>query len=206
MKKILIGLAVVIFLISLVINGLYYYGHYKIFMPDISESNRAYLVTKQFGFKDANIDIQLDTTYGFNIQYSDEYLRSVDSVLFKLNTIKNELVGTSGGWNPEGAMTSETMELINSANKHYVQKYFYGNNYFRNNAYSFFKEIISDYLEATKSLNIKSSLTKSLEFHNKYLGGSLFDQLTITESLNLIELMKSNIIIDKYAYLSMKRK
>lgn len=200
MKKILIGLAIVIGVISIAVNIIFVTQVFRNFIPDLKDSNRSVAVTKYFGFADSNITIILDSAESLDSSIESTYLKYVDSTIYNLQIIQEELVGTSGGIDPE------TGKFINSSNKHYVREYFFGTNYFRHNSINFFKESIEGYLNEAEKLNINSSLSYSLELHNKYNGGTLFDDLTVAESFNFIELLIANIVVDKYAYLAEIRK
>ena len=115
-----------------------------------------------------------------------------------MNILQDELISTSGGIDPE------TGFFINPGSTHYAHSYFFGENYFRSYAIDYFNQILSDYLSSVTKLNIPSIVSFKIDLHNKYNGGTLFDNITVGESMNLIELLKANIIIDKYVYLSRK--
>jgi len=195
-RKILFGLAVLIGLCSITLNVLFFTQLNEVLKTLKHSGNRLVLVSRFFGFRDGNVandslHIRLNST-----EKEAQFLELIDSTLYKLLILQDELVSTSGGRNPE------TGDLINPGSTYYANSYFFSQNNFRSYGIEYFDEIMSNYLNTVKKLNYPSHILSSVNRYNNYNGGTLFDNMTVAESMNFIELLKANIIIDKYVFLS----
>jgi len=198
-RKILIGLAITIGLASIALNILFFSQIKAILKPLEHDANRAVLVSRFFGFGDSNIVDDSIIIQITKAQDENKYLEIVDSTIYKLSMLQDELVAVSGGIDPE------TGNLINPGSTHYAHSYFFGENNFRSYGIDYFNEILFDYLSNVERLKIPSIIPSRVELHKKYNGGTFFDNISVAESINFIELLKANIIIDKYIYLSVRK-
>ena len=198
-RKILIGLAITIGIVSIGLNILFISQLKASLKPLKHDANRAVLVSRFFGFVDSNVVADSLLNHIMKDQGENEYLKIVDSTIYKLSMLQDELVAVSGGIDPK------TGNLINPGSTHYAHNYFFYKNNFRSYGIDYFNEILFDYLNSVERLGIPSIIPYRVELHKKYNEGTFFDNITVAESINFIELLKANIVIDKYIYLSMRK-
>jgi len=199
-RKILIVLAILIGIASIGLNIVFFIQLKATLKPLEHNANRSIMVSRFFGFDGSDIANDSLNILFTHTQEESEFLVAVDKAINELLNLQNELVSVAGGRSPE------TGFFLNPGSTHYSYSYFFSENNFRNYGIEYFNQIISDYLRSVNRLNYPSHITLSLERHEKFNGGTLFDNITVAESMNFIELLKANIIIDKYVYLSTQHK
>jgi hypothetical protein len=129
-------------------------------------------------------------------------LDKVDSLRFNttnaLNNIKNELVGFTGGFNENG-------QFMNPKSKSYISRYFYNNNHLRPYGYKNFDHILLTYSNNFKEISgIESSVNRVNEilgYYNRALPSEVFYNMTLSESIVTIDLIKTKIELDFYEFL-----
>lgn len=191
-KKIFIGVLISSFIFSIGLNILLLRSFPTLSWSDEDRTKEAYLTLDFYRYSNKldsiNSVLSNDTT-----KYSKEVIDIFDSTIYKLSIMKNELIGTSGGLNRNAG-------LINAHGVNYVNAYFYGNNYWRPGAADFFAETLNDYLDQTDALNITSDLKKSFLNYNEHNGTPIFDELTVVESILLLDIISRQIKEDKLGY------
>lgn len=189
-KKTLILLAIIISICSLAFNVFIFQTPLADFMNNESRLRRSLQLT-------AIVSAPITRKKILNKDSDDPVIMLMDSTIKNMKTILGELAGASGGLNENG-------EYINAYGIVYVNSYFYGENYFRNNAIEYFNEILLNYVNNLDSLSIESGVKDVYKITNDYYGGLTFKKLTVAESTNMLQSLCQQILADKYSYLLTK--
>lgn len=189
-KKILVALAILLAVSSLAFNYFIFETVLGDYVNEEERLRKSFLITSILSTPILNKSIT-------NTYQDDPAIILMDSTFTNFNTIMEELTGVSGGLNING-------EYINAYGTIYVNSYFHGENHFRNNAIEYFDKNITNYLTNIDTLNIESSLKKVYEVTTDYAGGLTFEQMTVAESINMLQSICLQILTDKYAYLLTK--
>lgn len=188
-KKTIIVIAATISIASLVLN---YFLIDSVLLSHLDENGRlkeSYQMISLFGFPTHRYS-------GLNEGGTDQdsVIQLMDSTMRNMISILGELTGASGGIDENG-------QYMNPHGIYYVDSYFNGENYFRNNAIEFLDNNIHNYTGKMDSLGINSDLLQIINAKNEYYDRPIIQDLTVVESLILLESICHHILIDKYNYL-----
>ena len=108
-KKIIIGLAILIGVISITLNIAYYYDVKEALKPIEHDGNRLFNDTMFFGFND---EVASNTSEQVNLTplQQAELLQAIDSAFHSFSIIQDELIGTSGGRDPRNRLIDEPIK------------------------------------------------------------------------------------------------
>jgi len=127
---------------------------------------------------------------------TNEYMVAFDTTNKRLRRMMDELVIISGGLDPE------TAGLIGGYSTPKVRSYFYRENNIRSNAKEYFNATLNDYIQMVNKLEIETGLERIVKLYKEIHNEPVFDNMTIAESISLLQTLQLHIYLDKTLYLA----
>lgn len=125
---------------------------------------------------------------------NNDFGKLANNALKNLALIQNEITEITGGYDPNTGMFIRPFAVL------YVNGYFYYDNPKRSFAINFFNETMDSYLIYIDKNNIESPLPQLIDSYRKNYP-PLFEDMSLVESMAAIDLIASQIQIDKYNFI-----
>ena len=201
-KKILITAFVIIAILSITLNVLIISNNGRTFMfGERQRLDEAFSRLIHFEVNEREHKEFINLLVGNkDLINTDPYLRQSIKTLNMLTEIQDNIITISGGIIPE------TWKLYDSYGVDRVNNLFYSDNNWHPHASEYFNESINNYLQVAKKHDIISELDNSVQLIQKNSELPLFENMTVSESYILLELIGHHIIIETIYYITVKNK
>lgn len=205
MKKLIFVIVSTLLIISILVNAAFYYVLYYQWDWDKETLQEKTILIHYLD--NSKILKELNSHQLKKRISKPNYLVEIDSLRINtsnaLNNIRNELVEFTGGLSEKGQFT-------NPKSKSYIESYFYKDNHLRPFGHKNFDNILLTYSNNIKETSgVESNIDgiiKILGYYNRSLPSEVFYDMTLSEAVLTIDLIKTKIELDFYEILLESKK